>query len=339
MTLSKDTDVQAFVAARDRLLALREDADAAMSQFRWPTVDEFNWALDFFDTLPRDQTALWLVNADGSDDRCTFGELSDRSNRVANFLRTLGVARGDRILLVLGNSVPLWETMLAAMKLGAVVIPATTLLTADDLYDRIDRGQVAGGRGRGRSRGSVRGPPRRRIRIAVGDAPPAGTATPSGPGRGRLRARRPDAGQRSSAALLHVRHDGATEARRAHPRQLPGRTPVDDVLARPATRRRAHQHLVARVGQACLELLFRARGTRRNRRHLQSPALRSIGLLDMLMRCEVTTFCAPPTVWRMLIQPDLTSYKTKLREVVAAGEPLNPEVIEQVRARLGPHHP
>ena len=178
MTLSKDTDVQAFVAARDRLLALREDADAAASQFRWPTVDRFNWALDFFDTLPRDQTALWLVNGDGSDDRCTFGELSERSNRVANFLRTLGVRRGDRILLVLGNSVPLWETMLAAMKLGAVVIPATTLLTADDLYDRVDRGQAKAIVAKAGLAARFEGIPGADIRIAVGGEAPAGTATP-----------------------------------------------------------------------------------------------------------------------------------------------------------------
>jgi acetyl-CoA synthetase len=55
-------------------------------------------------------------------------------------------------------------------------------------------------------------------------------------------------------------------------------------------------------------------------------------LLDQVARCGVTTFCAPPTVWRMLIQEDLREWRTSLREVVAAGEPLNPEVIEQVRA-------
>ena len=72
----------------------------------------------------------------------TFAELSERSNRVANGLRALGVRRGDRVLLMLGNVVPLWETMLAAMKLGAVVIPATTLLTPTDLRDRFERGRV-----------------------------------------------------------------------------------------------------------------------------------------------------------------------------------------------------
>ena len=58
-----------------------------------------------------------------------------------------------------------------------------------------------------------------------------------------------------------------------------------------------------------------------------------------ITRCDVTTFCAPPTVWRMLIQTDLASSQTKLREVVGAGEPLNPEVIEQVRPRLGSDDP
>ena len=54
-------------------------------------------------------------------------------------------------------------------------------------------------------------------------------------------------------------------------------------------------------------------------------------LLDVLVKFEITTMCAPPTVWRMLIQQDLASVKTKLRELIGAGEPLNPEVIEQVK--------
>jgi acetyl-CoA synthetase len=59
------------------------------------------------------------------------------------------------------------------------------------------------------------------------------------------------------------------------------------------------------------------------------------GLLDQMVRCDVTTFCAPPTVWRMLIQEDLTRWPVRTRELVAAGEPLNPEVIEHVRRAWG----
>jgi acetyl-CoA synthetase len=58
-------------------------------------------------------------------------------------------------------------------------------------------------------------------------------------------------------------------------------------------------------------------------------------LLDLLVRCRVTTFCAPPTVWRMLIQEDLRRWPVVLREVVGAGEPLNPEVIDQVKTAWG----
>jgi len=134
-----------FKAARDFLLAHRTDYATAYREFRWPKLDRFNWALDWFDAeLARgdsaNRPALRIVG-DGAAS-LTFAELSQRSNRIANGLRALGVGRGDRILLMLGNIAPLWETMLAAMKLGAVIIPATTLLTRTDLRDRFARGRM-----------------------------------------------------------------------------------------------------------------------------------------------------------------------------------------------------
>ena len=134
----------AFIAARDFLLAHRTDYDRAVREFRWPALTQFNWALDHFDVMAagNEAPALWIVGEDGSELKRSFREMSERSAQVANHLRALGVARGERILLMLGNEVALWETMLAAMKLGAVVIPATALLTPADLRDRIDRGHV-----------------------------------------------------------------------------------------------------------------------------------------------------------------------------------------------------
>src|SRR5579885_3424127 len=133
-----------FVAARDFLLRHREDYMTAYRDFRWPTLDHFNWALDYFDVMARNNVhpALWLVDDDAGETKLSFAELSERSNRIANALRGLGVRRGDRILVMLGNVVPLWECMLAAMKLGAVIVPATTLLTPGDLADRFARGRV-----------------------------------------------------------------------------------------------------------------------------------------------------------------------------------------------------
>ena len=229
---------EAFYAARAFLWDHREDYEAAYRGFRWPELAEFNWALDHFDAVAADpgrgaRRALWIVEGDGSEASWTFAELSERSNRVANWLRAAGVARGDRVILMLGNQVELWETLLAAMKLGAVVIPATTLLTAADLRDRLDRGGarhvVVGGRGRRPLRRRRRRlHPHRRGRRPGRLAPLRGRG-----GRGRrLHARRPDAGDRHPAALLHLRHHGPAEAGGAHPCLVPGRPPVDDVLAR-----------------------------------------------------------------------------------------------------------
>src|ERR1700754_153371 len=138
-----------FQEARGFLLKHRTDYDKAVADFRWPDPAPFNWALDWFDAeLARDtdsknRTALWIVDAGSSrETKLSFKALSRRSNQVANFLRAQGLKRGDHLLLLLGNVIPLWETMLASIKLGVVVIPATTLLTPDELQDRLDRGRA-----------------------------------------------------------------------------------------------------------------------------------------------------------------------------------------------------
>ena len=133
-----------FLDARDRLFALRSDYDTAYREFRWPALAKFNWALDYFDPMARGnrRTGLHVVDDAGREEKLTFAALSERSNRVANFLRASGVRRGDRILIMLGNVAPLWEVTLAAIKLGAVFSPATSMLTTSDLQDRIDRGEI-----------------------------------------------------------------------------------------------------------------------------------------------------------------------------------------------------
>ena len=98
----------------DFLLANRGDYETAYRDFRWPELDRFNWALDYFDSMARgnDKPALLIVEEDGSRQELSFRQLSERSNQVANFLRAQGLKRGDHLLLLLGNVVPLWETML-----------------------------------------------------------------------------------------------------------------------------------------------------------------------------------------------------------------------------------
>ncbi|MFB1016742.1 MAG: AMP-binding protein, partial [Burkholderiaceae bacterium] len=143
------TSTQAFWAARDLLIRHRTDYEAAIREFTWPQLDAFNWAIDHFDQMAigNHRTALHIVEEGGDELQLSFSDMSMRSSQVANFLHAQGVRRGDKILMILGNEVALWDTMLGAFKLGAVVIPATSLLTDTDIVDRMTRGEVMLARG------------------------------------------------------------------------------------------------------------------------------------------------------------------------------------------------
>ncbi len=329
----------ALKAARDFLLAHRTDYATAFRDFSWPTLDRFNWALDWFDAeLARGgaaaRPALTIVG-DGAA-TLTFAELSERSNRVANGLRALGVARGDRMLLMLGNVLPLWETLLAAMKLGAVVIPATTLLTRDDLEDRVARGRVRhlviGAADAPKIEGLAPGV----TRIATGDAP-AGwhryetllAASADFTPEGETRASDPlllyfTSGTTAKPKLVLHSH-GSYAAGHLSTMYWLGLRPGDVHLniSSPGWAKHAWSSVFTPwLAGATVFVLNQARFSARV-------------LLDTVAQHGVTTLCAPPTVWRMVIQEDMRAWRVALREVLSAGEPLNPEVFDQVKAAWG----
>jgi acetyl-CoA synthetase len=328
----------AFVEARDFLLAHREDYERAYRDFRWPVLDRFNWALDYFDPMARDnnRAGLWIVDEGGGESRLTFAELALRSSRLANHLRALGVGRGDRLLLMLGNVAPLWECMLAAMKLGAVVVPATTLLNRDDLLDRFARGRVRHVVAGADNAGKFADLPGDYTKIAVGGTAPGWRSWEAGydmPAEFT-----PDGETRASDPLLLYFTSGTTakpklvlHSHQSYPvghlttMYYAGVRPGDIHLniSSPGWAKHAYSCFFAPWNAAATVFM------------LNQPRFNAKGLLDAIARCGVTTFCAPPTVWRMLIQEDLASWRVSLREVVGAGEPLNPEIIEQVRAAWG----
>ena len=172
----------AFRAARDVLLRSRDDYEAARREFSWPVLGEFNWALDWFDVIAAehpDRAALRIVADGDAAASLSYGELAARSSQVANWLSGLGARRGDHLLLMLGNIAPLWEIILAAMKLGVVIIPATTLLNTPDIADRIARGDVRHVVTEGGHAAKFNGLGGRWTAIAVGPGPDSG-ATPDG---------------------------------------------------------------------------------------------------------------------------------------------------------------
>jgi len=335
---SHRTDVRTFLAARDFLLAHREDYETAYAKFEWPALDRFNWALDYFDEMASGNTrpALRIIADDGSERVYSFAELRDRTNAVANALRDAGARRGDRLLLMLPNVEQTWETILACMKLGVVIVPSTPQLTPADIADRFDRGRV-----------------RHVVTDAQGAQKFAGIAgdwTRMVVGADLEGWTRFETMYDASAAFVP---DGETRASDPLFLYFTSGTTAKPKLV-------VHTHASYPVGH--LSTMYWI-GLREGDVHwnISSPgwakhAWSSVfapwnagatifiydyqrfdarRVLETIVDHGVTTLCAPPTVWRMLIGEDLGTYRVALRELVGAGEPLNPEVIERVRNAWG----
>ncbi len=334
---------RAYRAARDQLLALRGDHDRAVAEFRWPDVGErFNWAVDWFDAVARgnDRPALTILEEDGRATSRSFEEMARRSDQVAAWLAGRGVRRGDAVVVMLGNQVELWESMLAIMKLGAVIMPTTTAVGPADLVDRITRGGASGVICNPADASKFEQVPGDYLRLCVG------------------------ATEETAKAGWHDLHD-AYELD-AGPADHPGTAAQDPVLlyftSGTTSRPKLVEHTQVSYPVGHLATMYWL-GVRPGDVHLNisSPGWAKhawscffapwiaeatvflynytrfdpAALLRVLRDHEVTTFCAPPTVWRMLINADLSGGPGSLREVIGAGEPLNPEVIQQVRQAWG----
>jgi acetyl-CoA synthetase len=334
-----------FQEARQFLLANRTDYAKAVAGFRWPEPVPFNWAIDWFDAelasapASRDRYALWIIDvASGRETRLTFAQLSRRSNQVANWLRAQGLGRGDHLLLVLNNVAPLWAVMLAAMKLGVVVIPATTLLTAEELADRVERGRARMIVADQEQVAKCATLERDDLTFVTTSESPAPGWRSLNEAYGAASEFVPDGPTRAEDPLLLYFTSGTTakpklvrHSHRSYPvgslstmywlGLQPGDVHVN--ISSPGWAKHAWSTFFAPWNAGATVLMVN-----------QAP-FNAKALLGVLERCRVTTFCAPPTVWRLLIQEDLAACKLALREVCGAGEPLNPEVINKVQDAWG----
>ncbi|MGW6454808.1 acyl-CoA synthetase [Streptomyces sp. NPDC055078] len=335
----------AFRAARDALLRHRTDPEAAHRAFRRPRPAAFNWALDWFDVVAagprRTRTALRIAAGPrAADDRTvTWGELSRRSARTANGLRGLGVRREDPVMLLLDNREELWETMLAAIKLGAVLVPTYTTATPAELAERLERAEVRwvvaeasltgrlgapGGRSRwtgvvvgGEAAGWI---PYDTVRTAGAEFRPDG---PTGADDPLLRYF--TSGTTSRPKLVEHTHTSAPighlSGMYGHG-LLPGDTHLH--VSSPGWAKHAwSSFFVPWNAEASVVTMD------------SSAVTRPEEVLEVLRTRAITSFCAAPTLWRRLLAAGPGRRPPALREAVSAGEPLGPELVDGFRDAWG----
>jgi acetyl-CoA synthetase len=337
-SVSPSKDLKAFLRARDYLLEHRTDYDLVRKEFRWPELTNFNWALDYFDTMAKgnSQPALWIVDENGEELKLSFEQMSHRSNQVANFLRKQGVERGDRIIVMLPNVVAMWEVMLASMKLGSVVIPAATLLTPEDLSDRLTRGKARHVITNASFTERFKTLEGDYSRIVV-DSPVAGWVHYAD-AYNEPKTFTPDAPTHVDDPLLLYFTSGTTARPKLvlHTHQSypvghlstmywiglrPGDVHLN--ISSPGWAKHAWSSFFAPWNAGATIFVYN---------YGRFDAKKT---LEVMVRCGVTTLCAAPTVWRLFVLEELKSYPVKLNEIVGAGEPLNPEIIEKVRQAWG----
>ncbi|GAS98715.1 acetyl-CoA synthetase [Mycolicibacterium canariasense] len=331
------TNTDLYREARDHLVDVIADYDKAVATFEWPTITgSFNWAIDWFDVIAagNDRTALWIVEQDGTERKVSFAEMAAASDRVATWLRGLGVRKGDRVILMLGNQVELWEAMLAVAKLGAVIMPTTGALGPEDLKDRIGRGGARFVIANAADTPKFEQVPGDYVRIAVGGAENWHRYQDA-------YATTPEKHQTVTAVddpLLVYFTSGTTSKPK-----LVEHSQISYPVGHMSTMawiglRPGDVHLAisspgwAKHAWSCFFAPWIAEATIFVYNYSRFDAA---ALLHQLHRAGVNTFCAPPTVWRMLIQADLGAKPEGLREILGAGEPLNPEVIETVHRAWG----
>jgi acetyl-CoA synthetase len=327
---------ESFIAAREFLLNNRTNYEKTYREFRWPDLSDFNWARDWFDVYAQNnrKTGLWLRREGKGETKFSYQELAERSDRVAHFLQRQGVEAGDPIVLCLPNVAAIWELMLAAIKIGAVVVPTTTLATESDIRDRLARSGARvvvtdeSAMDRIPSDADVK-------RILVG-----GQNTGWMPYETALeesRGYRTVATQATDPFLLYFTSGTTAKAKLVlHTHQSYPVGHLSTMYWIGIQEEDIHQNISspgwAKHAWSCVFAPWNAGATTFV---YDAPRFRPANALRVLDEVGVTTLCAPPTVWRMVMREPLGSKPRALRELASAGEPLNPEVIEQVEKAWG----
>ncbi|MCR4993966.1 MAG: AMP-binding protein [Bacteroidales bacterium] len=314
--------------------------------------EHFNFAYDVMDAWAEeapDKLALLWTNDEGVERRATFGQLKAESDQAAAYLQSLGIGKGDPVMLILKRRYEWWITMLALHKLGAVVIPATHMLTKHDIVYRNTRASI-------------------KAIICVDDAyvmSQVEAALPESPTVETLVAVAADGGDDIPASF----HNWHEEIGQAAPYRRPNfvNNNEDTMLmyftsgTSGEPKMVAHDFLYAmghlttgvfwhNLSEDSLHLTVADTGWGKavwGKFYGQWFAGATVFVFDhekfdadrllrQMEKYHVTSFCAPPTIYRFMIREDLSRYNlSSLRYCCTAGEALNPAVYDKFLEQTG----
>ena len=307
-----------------------------VTEFRIEVPAHYNFARDTVDRWAEDpnRPAMVWVADDGEALRLPFAHFAERSRRVAGMLRSLGVGKGDRVLVVLGREIEWWEAMLGIIRLGAIPAPGTTLLTAKDLLYRLQQTEattvLTDAEGAVKVDEIAGACPFLRARVIVG-----GQRAGWLPYAEAVAAAEPDEGEptRATDPMLIYFTSGTTGYPKMvlHEQSYPLGHLVTGKLWCDLREGDLHWNISdtgwakAAWSSFCGPWVAGATVLVDHKPGKFDPT-RTLRLIE---RHRPTSLCAPPTIYRLLVLEELGRYDlSSLRSCVSAGEPLNPEVIQ-----------
>ena len=347
-----------------------EDEKGRLLHIAFRRTERFNFAYDIVDAIAKrapEKLAMLHVADDFAERKFTFGEMSELSSQAANYLVSLGVGRGDKVMLVLKRHWQFWPAVLACHKIGAVVIPATNQLMVHDFTYRFKAADVKAilctadgdtaeqaelaerelGQAKGKGKGEQRiedssvglGPSPSLIKIIVNGSRPGWHSFDAEFAKcPKTFARAKDAPGGDDPMLMFF-----TSGTTSYPKMA--LHSYKYALGHFVTAK--YWHLVDRGG---LHFTMSETGWGKALwgklygQWLCEAAIFTYDfakfdadkVLPMFAKYKITTFCAPPTIYRMLIKEDISKYDfSSLKHATTAGEALNPEVFTQFQKHTG----
>ncbi len=325
-----------------------EDEKGALQRITFHNEDKFNFAFDVVDAIAKrepDKLAMLHIDRDMNERRFTFNDIKRASNQAANYFKSLGIKKGDRVMLVLKRHYQFWFAILGLHKLGAIAIPATNQLVKHDLEYRFNAAEVSA------IVCTADGDVASQVELAAVDAPALKTKIMVG-------GRREGWHDFNEEFPLFSAHFYRTEDTPCGDDLMlmfftSGTTGYPKIAAHSYKYALGH-YITAKYWHGVSEdgLHFTISDTGWGKalwgklygQWLAEGAVfvydfdrfDASVILPMFAKYHITTFCAPPTMLRMMIKQDISKYDfSSVRHMTTAGEALNPEVYRQFEKATG----